>query len=305
MKIEGAKYDNVAYNSSNNQNAAVDSKTSFHKKDRNKTNNVIYAGNLKINNNTAVAKKQQANKKALQAIMDQFKKDQTIDNNIESLKTKQDEFAKEAKMAADQIADLNVKKEDLKQIYGISDDSEEQKDLGLLEKSLYSPEELSEEEYNKLKDMGPLTDYQKEALKYDAMQNLWKERAANAANGIVGINMSISSIKLELLKYHPMVDAQKEAMKIIEEAIKEVLGTLTQQSKETIDDKMEENKEKIEESQKEQEQKDSESGNLKTNSLPASDQTDQLQLLDELKKFSAEQNLLDDDLKGIKVDEQV
>jgi sRNA-binding protein len=125
-----------------------------------------------------------------------------------------------------------------------------------------------------------------------------------------------------------MTDAQKEAAKIIEAASQEVVNTLLHQGVENVDDKMEESKEKVQKEQEAQEEKKAQeekaaekkeqaqggpaaSGISSTdnssadNTLPTSEQMNQLQMVDDLKRFAAKQNLLEEDIKGIVVDEQL
>ena len=305
MKIDRVNTNNLAIKAPNDQNISEGSKSASSRRDKKKANHTIYAGSLNLNNDNIAAKKQQANKQALKTIMDQFKKAKVTDDHITSLNEKKDAYIKESLAAAGQIADLEVKKQNLKETFGISDDSIEQKNLDLLEKSIYHPEQITEDEYTQLRNMGSLTDYQKEALRFDGMQDTYRKIVNSAANGIIGVNQSVESIKLSMLKVHPMVDAQKEALKIIEDAINEVVGSLVQEAKENIDKNAEENKEKIKENQEEQEKEDAATGKVDDKSLTASEQIDQLQVVDELKKFAEKQNMLDDDIKGIEVDEQV
>jgi hypothetical protein len=261
--------------------------------------NTIFAGNLSLNQDTITDKKLQSQKQAMKAILDKFNQDHSIDQGLETRREHQKELSADMKLAADQISNISKMKQEAKEAYGITDDSEEQKSLELLEKSMFTTEELTEEEMKQLEAMGPLTEYQKTALRYDAMEEIWKQRVEEAQNGITSETRTITAINVARLKTHPMVDAQKEAAAIIEEASKEVIGIIVQQTKENVD---EEQEKKIEEAQKQQEAAD-QAKDKKSN--PVEEEILQEQLLMDLKSIADKQKMLEEDIKGIVVDEQV
>jgi hypothetical protein len=328
MKVQNTHSGNMVINL-NSKNTDEQTGKASSEKDK-KSSQVIFAGDMKLNSNQIDQKKQQAHKSALKKIMDQYKNDLNMDDTVSELKDKSRELTEEIKFSREQINGLDASTEDIKKTYGITDDSAEQKDLKLLEKSMFTNDKLSEDEQKQLASMGSLTDYQKAALKNDSMKEIWKSRIDSANDGIIGIGMSIDDISLAKLKSHPMVDAQKEAMKIIEDASKQVTNALLQQGKEEIDKKMDENKEKVhKEQEKNQEEKEKLEKSKKTSQTPQSTeetkgtdnqgsdhhdadtqritelQQDQNQLLDDLKHYADKNSLTLDDLKGIVVDEQI
>lgn len=274
--------------------------------------NSIYAGKLNLisqQQNKIAMKKIQAQKQAMKAIIDKFSKELDMDAGIEEREQHKEQLRQVAKEADGQIKQLRERKEELKEIYGVNDESQEQKDLKLLEKSMDVSQNLTDEEREQLKQMGPLTDYQKDALQYNSMEDIWKKRLEQAQQGVFCENKNIVAIQLERLKSHPMVDAQKEAAQIMENASNEVMGMLVQEGKEHINDKLEEAKEKAEEMEKEkreeeekQEEKissDSQSGKLhKINQ-------EKDRCLQELEQFIEKEKVLEEDIKGIMLDEQM
>ena len=138
---------------------------------------------------------------------------------------------------------------------------------------------------------------------------------------------AITSIKLAKLKTHPMVDAQIEAAKIIEKASKQVIGTLVQEAKDTVDKDLEEKVEKArDQKEKEQEEKvklekikEAKEQNVATstttdtNTASSVNNTSQIneivltqeELLTDLKTIALKQNMLEEDVKGIVVDETI
>lgn len=301
MKIDEQQSDNTNISLINNKTTEKEHHSSSARKN-NKSNNVIFAGDLNLNEDTVYNRKQQANRQALRSLIKPYNNDRNIDEHVTSLIDKQSTLLSEGKSASEQIQRLEEQKKGLQSTFGVQADSEEQKNLDILEKSIFHPEKLTDDEYEQLKNMGSLTDYQKEALKFDAMQKLWQEKVDDAAKDYSDIFYTLNGIALERLKTHPMVDAQKEAEKIIESAIKEAIGTLVQEGKENVDEKIDENKEKAE---KEQDKKAAADDNTDKAGLSEAEQTNQIKLADEIKSFVQKQNMLEEDLKGIVVDEVV
>ena len=302
----------------------------------------IYAGNLNLADNKTDQTMLQAKKKAMKTIMDQFKNERKIDDGVTKVKEKQEELKADMERAGVAVKDLRARKKDLMEEYKITEDSEENTDLNLLEKSIYSDQELTTQEQERLKNMGPLTEYQKNALKNDAMEQIWLRRIEDAQNGISNGTKTITGIQLERVKTHPMVDAQIEAVKIIEEASDQVVNQLVQEAKEKFDEEQQKNREEVkkeqEKNQQEEEQllkkrvereaveKVNQEGSTQQGSMlsvaatAASEvsavqqinnmtmtNTDliALELQSNLKNFAKKQNLLPEDLLGIAVDETV
>ncbi len=228
----------------------------------------IYAGDIGMQNDFISMKKQSARKRAMKIINDAWNTDRKIDQGIEEIKGKIELLRGEFAQNQDKIAEGNAKKEQLREEYGVEKDSQEQKDLELLEKQADSriygngPEgvQFTEEEEKRLAELEgkPLTEYQKRAMKIHGGQEEYKRNALKIENQIEGANASIRDIKLERLKtVPPMVKAKKKADKILEQASEEVIGLLAEEAKEHIDETYEEireeAKEKAEEKEKQEE----------------------------------------------------
>ncbi len=273
----------------------------------------IYAGNLNMMNqqDDIAMKHVQAQKKAMKSILDQFTKDGAIDDNLAARRIHQSELANEAKAAQEEVGKIQDLRQQLKDSNEIDDNSEEQKNLELLEKSMDASQTLSDDEMEQLKNMGPLTEYQKSALKYNSMEEVWQQRADDALQGITNEGKTIVAIKLELLKIHPMTDAQKEAAEIMDAANKEVIGSIIQESKDHIDEEIEKNEEEAEKQAEKQEDSESKTEDSKQNSeINDSDQlqqavTTQDKMLRDLKTLIEKEKILDEDVKGITLDEQI
>lgn len=297
-----------------------------HNKKASKGKGTIYAGNLNLGQDEITMNRIKNQKKAMKTILDQYQKDKNIGGNITKIKDHKEELGAELKYASEQYQSLTKLRQELKEANGFTDESEEEADLALLEKSIYSNEPLTEEEQQRLKDMGPLTLYQKTALQYDSMAKLWKNRIDNINTGISNDTRSITSIQIELLKTHPMVDAQKEALKILEAASKETIGMIVDEAKDQlekeqqkqIEDARDKEKERQEEEEKlrklKEEKEKKKEGVTEEGSAPKVMSIDtvtvevadikavQQEVLSEL-MLAARKNMLEEDTKGIAVDE--
>lgn len=231
-------------------------------KSNNKTS--IFAGDLGIGiqNDIITQRKQFAQRKALKIIGDAWNGDKKIDDTIKGYQDRIAQLKAEIEENQEQIRLRDEWKENLRQEYGVREDSQEQKDLKLLEKEADSMKHydnfeqvyLTEEEEERLAEIHEqgLTEYQERCLKLHGQQNKLKSEIDGLLTEVQMNNRSITSIKQERLKTHGMVDAQKEADQILAQASKEVVGMLMGEAKDHVDKELEE---KVEEAKKEAEEK--------------------------------------------------
>lgn len=219
----------------------------------------IFAGDLGIQNDVVTKRMQRARKKALKMISDAWEGDKKIDKSIVDMKDKVARLHDKEKENLDIIAEGDEQKEKIRQEYGVSMDSEEQKDLELLEKRADAGRNPSgihltqeEEERLALLDEQPLTEYQERCLRIDKYQETYETRNDQINEEIQGYNAAIRNIKIERLKYQEMVKAQKNADAVMDAAGKDVLGLLVAEGKEHVDEELEE---KIEEAKDKAEEK--------------------------------------------------
>lgn len=284
------------------------------RREKNEKKDSVFAGSLNIMKQDILAAKHvRKQKEALKRIFDQFKKDAVIDDNMATRSRNIDEFNEEGALAQKELDKVEGLRRQLRDAYGVAEDSEEEKDLQLLKKSMDPFTKLSEEEKERLSNMGPLTEYQKKALEYsveyDEMEGTWKKRLNNARQGMTAERQTIQSIKLELLKQHPMTDAQKEAAKIMEAANEEAVGIILQQAKEHIDEEINKAKEKAEKQAEEQKEKEAEEDGTDSESNRALEKLQEADALQDkfqtdLKNIITKMNITDEDLKGLLLDEQ-
>lgn len=92
-----------------------------------------------------------------------------------------------------------------------------------------------------------LTEYQERCLALDAYQSNYEIRNEKIDRELMGCHATIRATKLERLKYHEMVDAQNKADKAMEAAGKEILGMLIEEAKDHVDEELEEPREEAKE----------------------------------------------------------
>ncbi len=205
-----------------------------------------------------------------------------------------------------------------------------------------SKETLTAEERKRVAELyqGALTEYQSRGLELNERAIDRKKQIADVDKQMRDDIADIHSIKQERLKSNPMLEAQKAAEEILDAANDEVIGMLIQESQEYIDEKMAEEKEDAEKSMEEKEEREEQLDELKLKRAVQealiegtkeavekakamerrmespeveisemidiaqgdSAATDVGQSLDEIKNSM---NLLEADLKGIKVDKEV
>lgn len=225
----------------------------------------IFAGDLNLCEDPIAQKRREAQQKAMQVVQDAWESDRSIDKEVQEHRdhyAKMDELRSEA---ADEVASLNAKKQEIKEAYGVADDSQEQKDLELLcKRDDYMAgdfgSELTKEEWERCAQLERegLSDYQRYGLELHQRANHFKSEMEEAEKQMKGDQANIRAIQLERLKFHTMADAQRNADEILENARKEIIGMITEEAVDHIDESKEEAEEKAEETtekKKEEEEK--------------------------------------------------
>lgn len=260
-----------------------------------KQGNTIYAGSLNLLDDPIGEKQAKAQRDALKEIMDTFSGEHSIDLQMREKRAHIKELDEDIAENQKDIRELQGYGAALKEQYGVTDDSEEEAELELLKKQARFAmgdvsQQLNEEELKKLQDIyaNGLSEYQEQALGFynrelslesenEAMQKEQKEDTA-----------FIKGVHKERLKRHDMIDSQKVAQDILEQASKEIVGMLVQEAVDHIDETLEENEKKEEDKDKTKEE-DVQSDILKG----------------EADKRVAEQKITREDIKGLAYDEQV
>lgn len=246
-----------------NMSNYIENGTLFTQKTEGGNRKTFFAGNTNLANDPIAQKRKEAQKKAMKVVTDAWESDKAIDKSVEDRKNHYNEMLAVKEEAQNELKKINEQKKALKEGYGITDDSQEQKDLEFIEKvedylggnfdNGITEEDLVD--YVELRKQ-PLTEYQKRVLELDEMAKKWKADLKDANDAMKDDISDIKAIAIERLKSSPMVDAQKTADAIEASANEEIIGMAMQQAKDHIDEKMEEAEEKAEEKAEEEEIKE-------------------------------------------------
>lgn len=218
----------------------------------------VFAGDLPLNKDSITLRRQQAQKMAMQFVQDAWNSDRKADQSIEEYQARAEEQKRELQLNEDKINECRSRKENLRTGYGVEADSQEQKDLELLERKYYPGEYsqgFTEEEQQRLEELEtkPRTEYQQRCLEIDGEEQVFQNRAENARTAIKAYNDAVSSMKLERLKFHKMTDAQNNADKVMEQAGKEIQNMIVGEAKDHVDETYEEQREAAEKEAEEKE----------------------------------------------------
>ena len=273
------------------------------------------------------ARKKQARNAAMKIIGDAFANDQNVDKDLDSHRQRIREIREEISGYREEIKNIKENREQLRKEYGIDENSEEERQLKLLEKEADSRTKgsnvtLTQDEMNEvgLIRVRGLTEYQHRAMELKESERYYSDFIYDAENERKTENAIISNTKIERLKYSPMLDAREQADKIMGAAEKEVLGMLYEEGKEHIDEEQEkkeeeakaqkEKKEELEERIEKAKEKRKEQEEFTEDILDAvtegeiknSDINDAQQ---EIKEMMSKMKLLEEDVKGAAIDKEV
>ena len=287
-------------------------------------------------------KKALAKKQAYKIVRDALANELKKDADVQEIKDHAEQLRNEMAQAQDEIMKIDAEKEDWRKECGVAEDSQEQKDLELLEKrAAYESgdlsKELTEEEKERAAELDKqgYTDYQKKALEMEKKKAPYTAAVQKAESGILADNAVIRATRLERLKKDFIRKAQKEENEILAAASEEIIGMLVDEAKDHMDEKSEELQEKAEERAEEKEaqqekidaakEKKEEMESLAKPENVSSEQTAPTQVAPpsgdemteamvqleghkedyqrEIEEMMRKMNLMTEDIKGIKVDE--
>lgn len=287
----------------------------------------IDASNLHAKLDPIAAKKEEARKKAMKIVGDAFANEREIDDDLrarnERIKSLQNEKGEAEKI----IKEIEDGRAALRDEYNIDENSQEEKDLKLLEKEIRakmsgSDIQLSKDDIetiNQIKKAG-LSEYQQRSLEMLEFEVPHVNTAYEAGEEIKLENQIISATKIERLKSHAILDAEKQADSIMEEDSKEIFGMLIDEAKEHIDEEAEKQEEKAKAEKEKQEEfqeridaakeKKKENEELTEDILEgvsenASMASDVSAVQQEIKDMMNKMKLIEDDIKGVAVDKSV
>ncbi len=283
-------------------------------------NGSVFAGNINnMSNDRIERKREMARRQASKALMDQFGTDCVSTDKMDELSIRNEEINREVSALTDQRKMFAKEQEALKETYGIGENSEEQKQLELIRKGNKAFKSgdwssLSKEELEQIAgmDTSQLTEYQKRALEYDDLLGQFDREIAALEDEKRMNGYTTRSLKSGLLKtsYKGIMQAYRTADAINEAASKEIIGMAWEDAKKHVEEEFQEMveaaKEKAEEKKEEEEKLEEAKAEKEEQKELTEDiqdaSADQEKLQGELKKIMEGAELLEEDMKGIVVD---
>jgi len=239
-----------------------------------KRNGTFFVGNLNQPKNPIEEKRKEAQEKALKIVGDTFASEKKVDDDLKERTDKIKELEDDNMDALNELKKIDASKEELKETYGITEDSQEQKDLELLEKrrdswKLGSYTTLTKEEKERLSqiDEAGMTEYQQRSMDLDKSGDEYRKRIRVNDAHILEENAIIRNAKLERLKSSPMLKATDAADEIMDAASDEIMGMLMQEAKEHVDEVQEEEQKKAEEKAEEEAEEEKKIASVKEDKL--------------------------------------
>ncbi|MBD5452978.1 MAG: hypothetical protein HDR30_01450 [Lachnospiraceae bacterium] len=234
-----------------------------------------------------LARKQRAQKKAMKIVSDAWTADKKFDVDLKERRSHVQELKNSLVENKDQLENCNAAMEEIKELYGIEEGSQEQKDVELAAlwnkykafgsmslqfsemNEAINPKEtweeltgvsLSDEDWERMVELkGEIsspTPYQQRAMEIMEKADFFQKNIDDAQIDLMSEDIAIRTVKIERLKEHGMVDAQKEADEINEAASKEFVSALIGEAQDHIDEKIEEKKEEAKEKAEEKEKQE-------------------------------------------------
>lgn len=251
----------------------------------------VYAGETNlVQEDSVLAEKIKAQRTALKELLDQHLKEVELDEGVEQLESGKEDLLDSMNRAYAEQEKVREMRRDFQEEYGVTEDT---------------PEDQLPESERYLADME----------QFDEMERVWADEARAAQDAQRSINQTLTDISIERAKSHAMVDAQERADEIMEETSEEVIDMLQQEAVDHIDEKLEEIIEAAEKKAEEEEEKDEkldklhEAGDqIEVNRKKKPIKTPDLDLDDlqkTAKKILREEAILEEDIKGIAVDEHL
>ena len=275
-------------------------------------------------------RKKMAGKQAMKLISDAFGRDIKSQESIDKLRELKSQKLDELKDKNKSMADIESQKEALMKEYGVTEDSDEMKELELLKKYQNNrmgilTGEFSDEEIEKLKSLQGTSrsEFQARYLELNDAYNQYQKDAGEIEDDLKVLTANINIQKNDLNASQDMAKAQDAADAILDAASKEAIGLMMQEAKDNIDKTAEEEKEKAEKIKEEKEElqekidktkerneeqkkiieESAEATKLDQNiSVKTQDTSAVAEAQKSIDKILKDNNLISDDIKGIEID---
>lgn len=275
-------------------------------------------------------RKKMAGKQAMKLISDAFDRNTKSMESIDKLRELKSQKLDELRDKNKSMAEIDEQKAALMKEYGVTEDSDEMKELELLKK--YQNNRMgiltgnfSDEEIEKLKSLQGTTrsEFQAKYLELNDAYNQYRKDAGEIEDDLKVLTANINIQKNDLNASQDMEKAQDAADAILDAASKEAIGLMMQDAKENVDDTADEEKEKAERAKEKEEElqeridkvkeKNDEQKKIIEESVEASkldqninvktqDTSTVAQAQKSIDKILKDNNLISEDIKGIEID---
>lgn len=225
----------------------------------------LYAGDMNLPWDRIEERRKLAQNQAMKIIGDAVATDREMDDNLAEHRQLVNTLKDEISEAQDGLKEIEQRKAELQETYAVDPESEEQKDLELLQKRkmAYKPGSkvsLTKEEKQRLKeiDEAGLTEYQQRVLGCDEEADLYHETIEDNKKKIVEENAIVRGLKQARIsmKRQPIEEAQEKADAILDAADREILGMMVEDGMDHIEEEQEKEKEEAEKAEEKQEEKE-------------------------------------------------
>ena len=277
----------------------------------------IYAADTKIMQqiNDMGDVKVKAQKDAMRKLLQQFFNDMDMEQGLKDIENENEILNGKIQENREKIGTIDKLKQDLMDEYNITEDSDEYKQLQEIEK-VFSPRNIFTEKGSEHFAQMDLTEFQRGCMVLDGMKDYYSQQININQEQVKGNNEALNKAKVEMNKNDGMIGAVKEAEKILEDSSKSTVGKLMQLAVDQIDKKVEEAKEdkkKAEEKQEEkeklietshetEEEKRTRKSNENIIDSSSEGEKDLTEIQNKLSKLAEENQMLEDDIKGILLD---
>lgn len=207
----------------------IENGTLFTEKSEQGNRKTFFAGNSNLVNDPIAEKRKEAQEKAWKVVSDAWDADKAIDKSIEDRQNHYNEMVEIVKEAQNHLKDINAQVDALKEEYGVT-------------------EEMSFMDWP--------AEYKQRYLELNKQASAFGAQIYDAQKYMKDDIADIKAIALERLKSDPMLDAQKTADAIEAATNEEIIGMAIEEAKDHVDEKMEEAQEKAEEKAEEEEAKE-------------------------------------------------
>lgn len=197
----------------------------------------LFAGNFNIGNNDPIAeKRREAQQKAMKVVGDAWNTDKEIDKSIEERRTHYEKMLTEKNEAQTQLNNINDQMESLKKEYGVTDD---------------------------MKYADWPAEYKQRFSELNSQAGEFRSQIYDADKLIKDDLADIRAITIERLKSSPMAEAQKTAEAIESTANQQIVDLAMAEGKNHIEKEMEEREETAEKNAEKKEVQEEKLENIK------------------------------------------